>query len=132
MKAIGTRVTKGVQVGTRLRCIDNTGAKELKVIAVKGYKGVRRRRPSAGVGDVVVCTVTKGKSNMVHEVVWAVVTTQAKEYRRVTGERIKFEENTAVLINEKFEPRGKEIKGVVAREAVERFPAIGKIASMIV
>ncbi len=131
MKAISTRPIKAIQVGTVLNCIDNTGAKVLKVIGVKGYKGPKRRVPKAGVGDVVVCTVIKGNEKIRHEVVYAVIVRQRRKYKRKNGMYVYFEDNAAVLVNEKFEPRGREIKGVVAKEAVERFPPIGKIASMV-
>jgi large subunit ribosomal protein L14 len=62
----------------------------------------------------------------------AVIIRQRKEYRRANGMRIKFEDNAAVLINEKLEPRASEIKGPVAKEVVERFPAVGKIATIVV
>ncbi|HIQ50221.1 MAG TPA: 50S ribosomal protein L14 [Nanoarchaeota archaeon] len=132
MKGIGSKVTKALNVGTYLKCADNTGAKVLQIIAVRGYKGVRRRYPKAGVGDIVFCSVKKGDPKIRKQVVMAVIIRQKKEYRRPDGMRIKFEDNAAVLINEKNEPRGSEIKGPVAKEAVERFPAIGKIASIVV
>ncbi|MBI4014527.1 MAG: 50S ribosomal protein L14 [Candidatus Aenigmarchaeota archaeon] len=133
MKAISSSITKGVQLMSRLQCADNSGAKELEIIAVKGYHGVLRRLPAAGVGDVVVCTVKKGKEKMMHQMVHCVVVRQKKEYRRNDGTRIKFNDNAAVLVNPKtFEPTGTEIRSVVAREAVERFSMIGKIASMVV
>ncbi len=132
MKAISTRTTKGVMVGSRLKCIDNTGAKQLEVIAVRGFKGIRKRIPRAGVGDVVVCSVKAGNQKIKHEVVRAVVVRQARPYKRASGINVQFSDNAAVLVQENFEPRGKEIKGAVAKEVVERFPAIGKIASIIV
>ncbi len=132
MKAISVRPIKAVQIGTVLKCIDNTGAKLLKVIGVKGYKPTRRRLAKAGVGDVVICTVIKGSEKIRNEVVYAVVVRQKRKYRRRDGMFVQFEDNAAVLINEKFEPRGREIKGVVAKEAVERFPPIGKIAAMVI
>ncbi len=132
MKAISARPIKAVQIGTVLKCIDNTGAKLLKVIGVKGYKSTRRRLAKAGVGDVVICTVIKGTEKLRNEVVHAVVVRQRRKYRRKNGMFVCFEDNAAVLINERMEPRGREIKGVVAKEAVERFPAVGKIASMVV
>ena len=132
MKAISARPIKAVQVGTVLKCIDNTGAKLLKVIGVRGYKGTRRRLARAGVGDVVICTVIKGSEKIRNEVVHAVVVRQKRKYRRKNGMFVCFEDNAAVLINERMEPRGREIKGVVAKEAVERFPAVGKIASMVI
>ncbi len=132
MKAISTHTTKGIQVGSKLRCIDNTGAKELEVISVKGYRGVKRRNPRAGVGDIVICAVKKGNQKVMHQVVKAVVVSQKKEYRRASGIRIKFAENTAVLLDDNLDPKGKEIKGVVAKEVVERFSSVGKLARVII
>ncbi len=132
MKGVSARVTRGINVGAIINCIDNTGAKKLQVIAVKGYRSVLRRMPKAGVGDVVICSVKKGDEKIKKQVVYAVIVRQKKEYRRLTGERVKFEDNAAVIINPKtFEPQGTEIRSVIAKEAVERFSSIGKIASII-
>lgn len=132
MKAISAVLTRGLQPGSRVRCIDNTGAKELEVISFLRYKGVMRKRVKGGVADIAICSVKKGQQKMIHEVVRAVIVRQKKEYRRPSGMRIKFADNAAVLVDEKNEPRGKEIKGVIAKEVVERFSPIGKIASMVV
>jgi len=115
-----------------LICADNTGARELEIIAVKGYKGVRRRYPAAGVGDIVVVSVKKGTPEIRKQVHYAVIIRQRKEYRRPDGTRVKFEDNAAVITNERGDPRGSEIRGPVAREAAERFPKIGTIATIIV
>ena len=132
MKAISINPTDGLQVGSNVGCIDNTGAKELQIIAVIGYKGIRSRVPKAGVGDVVVCSVKKGSQKLMHEVVRAVIVRQRMPYRRASGIRVKFEDNAAVILDEKNEPKGKEIKGVVAKECVERFSTVGKIARSVV
>ena len=132
MKAISASMTKTLHTGSYLKCIDNTGAQTLQIIAVKKYKGVKRRKPKAGVGDIVVCAVKKGIPKMKHEVVDAVIVRQKKEYMRKNGMRTEFEDNAAVLINERKEARGTRIKGPVAKEAVERFSTIGKIATMVV
>ncbi|MCD6477355.1 MAG: 50S ribosomal protein L14 [Candidatus Aenigmarchaeota archaeon] len=132
MKAISAKMTHGIQVGSYLKCADNSGATLLKVISVKKYKGVSRRLPRTGVGGWVVCTVKKGDPKMKHEVVNAVIIRQRREYRRKNGMRIKFEDNAAVLINEKGDVKATRIKGPVAKEAVERFSTIGKIATMVV
>ena len=132
MKAVSARITRGINAGAIINCVDNTGAKKLQVIAVKGYKSVLRRMPKAGVGDIVVCSVKKGDEKIKKQVVYAVIVRQKKEYRRLTGERVKFEDNAAVIINPKtLEPQGTEIRSVIAKEAVERFSSIGKIASII-
>ncbi len=132
MKAVTANVTKSIHLKTRLVCADNSGAKELELIAVKGYKGKMRRLPKAGVGDVIICSVKKGKEKLRKTVVYAVIVRQKKEYRRYDGERVKFWDNAAVLVNPKtFEPQGTEIRSVIAKEVVERFSAIGKIASIV-
>ena len=58
------KLSKGVTVGTRLVCADNTGAKVIMIIAVKGFKGRLNRYPSASVGDMVIVTVKKGTPQM--------------------------------------------------------------------
>lgn len=131
-KGVKARITKALNVGSYVSCVDNTGAKLLQIISVRGYKGSKRRQPRAGVGDVVNCSVKEGDVKIRKQVVTAVLIRQRAEYRRKEGIRIKFEDNAAVLINEDFEPRGTQIKGPVAREVVERFPAVGKIASIVV
>ena len=132
MKAISTKTTKGIRIGTRLKCIDNTGAKELEVISVRGFKGTRRRTPQAGVGHVVICTVKKGNQKIMHEIVKAAIVRQKMSYRRPNGTHIKFNDNAAILLDDKLDPRGKDIKGVVAKEAIERFTTIGKISKIII
>jgi large subunit ribosomal protein L14 len=133
MKARTARVVRAIPVGAIINCADNSGARLLKVIGVKGYKGRKRRLPAAGVGDLVICSVVDGKPEMRHKIVHAVIIRQKKEYRRYSGIRIKFEDNAAVLIKpETGDPVGSEIKGVVAKEAIERFPKISSAASRII
>ena len=132
MKAVSARVNRPLPLGAQMECADNTGAKILEIIAVKGYHGRWRRLPNAGVGNVVICSVKKGKEKMRHEVVYAVIVRQKKEYRRLDGMRVKFSDNAAIIVNPKtFEPQGTEIRTAIAKEVVERFSAIGKIASMV-
>jgi len=132
MKPVSARITRSLPVGARVRCADNSGATEIEIIAVKGYHGVKRRKPACGVASWIIATVKKGDAKIMHEIVNAVIVRQRKEYRRPSGLRIKFEDNAAVLVNEKGEPRGTKIKGPIAKEVVERFSVIGKIASMVV
>ena len=132
MKAISAKVTKGLQVGTRCKCVDNSGAKEVQIIAVKGYHGVKNRLPRCGVGSLVIAAVKKGVPKMKHEVVHAVIVRQRKEYKRPNGMRIKFEDNAVVIVSEKGEPKGTRIKTPIAKEVVERFSMIGKIATTVV
>ena len=132
MKAISANVTKGLQVGTKLRCADNSGAKVLEVISVTGFRGRRRSRPSGGVADLISCKVKSGNESVRHEVLKTIVIRQRKEYQRLDGMRISFEDNAGIVVNEKFEPKGTLVKGPIAKEVIERFPAIGKVATIVI
>lgn len=132
MKAVKARITRALPVGSYIVCADNTGAKLLQIISVSGYKGVINRKPAAGVGNMIKVTVKEGVVKMRKQMSNAVIIRQRAEYRRKSGMRVSFEDNAAVLVNEKGEPKGTGIKGPVAKEAVERFSTIGKIASMVV
>ena len=132
MKAIKARATRALNVGSRITCADNSGAKILEIISVMGYKGVKRRQPAAGIAEMIKASVKIGDIKIRKQVVNAVVIRQKAEYRRKDGMRMTFQDNAAVLTDEKGEPKGTEIKGPVAKEAVERFSSIGKIASIVV
>jgi len=132
MKAVKARISKGLRAGSNLVCADNTGAKMLQIIAVFGYKGVRKRQPKCGVADVIKASVKQGDIKIRKQVVNAVIIRQKTEYRRKEGLRVSFEDNAAVLVDDNYEPRGTEIKGPIAREVLERFTGIGKIASIVV
>ena len=108
-----------IQVETRLRVADNTGARELLCIRIMG--GSRRR--SATVGDIIVGTVKQANpqgSVKKGEVVNAVVVRTRKQFGREDGTYIAFDENAAVLIDAQNNPRGTRIFGPVARELRER------------
>jgi large subunit ribosomal protein L14 len=132
MKGITSKITKALNVGSYLICADNSGARVLKIIGVRGYKGRRRRMPKAGIADMVKVVVKEGDPKVRKQQFWAVIIRQRKEIRRANGLRVKFEDNAAILVNEEGEPKGTEIKGPVAKEVIERFSTIGKIASIVI
>lgn len=104
-----------IQMQTRMKVADNTGAKELMCIRVLG--GTRRKY--ANIGDVVVASVKKaspGGTVKKGDVVKAVVVRSATGIRRDDGTYIRFDENAAVIIKEDKNPRGTRIFGSVARE----------------
>jgi large subunit ribosomal protein L14 len=108
-----------IQPLSRLRCADNSGAKELLCIRV--MEGSNKRY--ATVGDIIKAAVkeaTPGAPVKKGEVVRCVVVRVAKEKRRLDGSYIKFDENAVVLINEQNNPRGTRIFGPVARELREK------------
>jgi len=104
-----------IQPYTRLKVADNTGARQIMCINVPG--GTRRRY--ATVGDVVVGTVKRAIPGGVvkkGEVVKAVVVRIAKQHHRRDGSYIRFDDNAAVILDDKNNPRGTRIFGPVARE----------------
>ncbi len=108
-----------IQMQTRMKVADNTGAKELMCIRVLGGSG----RRYANIGDVVVCSVKKATPGGVvkkGDVVKAVIVRSVKGLRREDGTYIRFDENAAVLIREDKNPRGTRIFGPVARELREK------------
>jgi len=131
MKGIPSKITKTLMPGSLMTCADNSGAKIVEIISVKGYKGTRRTKPKAGVASFVNVRIYRGNEKVRKQVHKAVIIRQRKEYRRPDGTRIEFEDNAAVLVEDKGEPKGTLIKGPVAREVVERFPLIGKLAGVI-
>jgi large subunit ribosomal protein L14 len=126
------RTTRGLQTGSRLLCIDNSGAKIVEIISVISYQSRRRRRDCATVGDMIVASVKKGNPDIRKKMIRAVVVRQRKEYSRPDGIKVKFEDNACVQVTDDGMPKGSEIKGVIAREAIERWPNIAKIASGVV
>lgn len=133
MKALSSRITRGLPVGARIEICDNSGAKVIKIFTVVGLNTVKGRKPSAAVGDLVMASVIKGRPDMRKQVVHAIIVRQKKEYRRADGTRIKFEDNSAVVLkDEKGNPKGTTFKGPIAKEACDRWPAIAKVANIIV
>jgi len=117
-----------IQVQTKLNVADNSGAKLLLCIKVLG--GSKRRY--ASVGDIVIVSVKEAMPNSKvkkGDVMRAVVVRTAKEIRRGDGSYIKFDDNSAVLINQQNEPIGTRIFGPVARELrAKRFMKIISLA----
>lgn len=108
-----------IQTETRLKVADNTGAREIMCIRVLG--GSNRR--TAGLGDVIVAAVKQaspGGSVKKGDVVRAVIVRTAKEHARPDGSFIRFDENAAVILSDKNNPKGTRIFGPVARELRDR------------
>lgn len=133
MKPITARVTNGLNVGSTMETCDNSGAKVVRIISVKHAKTVKGRKPSCGVGDLVFIAVKKGKPGVRKQVMPAVIVRQRRPYRRRDGTRIQFEDNSIVVLkDEQGNPKGTIFKGPIAKEAADRWPAIAKIARIIV
>ena len=133
MRAIKSRITKGLCHGSVIPTCDNSGAKIVKLVSVKRSKTVRGRKPSAGVGDLILVSVVSGTKEMRKQVVPAIIVRQRKEYKRSDGTRIRFEDNAVVVLkDEKGNPKGTIFKGAIAKEVSERWPGIAKVAGIVV
>jgi large subunit ribosomal protein L14 len=117
-----------IQAETKLQAADNSGAKKLYCIRVLGGSG----RRYAGIGDVIIVSIKEAIPNAKvkkGDVMRAVVVRTKKGFRRPDGSYIRFDDNSAVLINQQGEPIGTRIFGPVARELrAKRFMKIISLA----
>ena len=108
-----------IQTFTRLKVVDNTGAKEIMCIRVRGGS----TRKNGNIGDVIVASVKTAIPGGVvkkGDVVKAVIVRTHKGVQRPDGSHIKFDDNAAVIIDASGEPKGTRIFGPVARELREK------------
>merc|ERR1712224_1198469 len=126
------RISLGLPCGAVMNCADNTGAKNLYIMAVNGIKGRLNRIPSAASGSMVLATVKKGKPELRTKVMPAVVIRQRKAWRRKEGVYLYFEDNAGVIVNPKGEMRGSAIAGPVGKECADLWPRIASNAGSIV
>jgi len=132
MKAVSAKITPGLNLGATLIVADNSGGKIARLVSVKRGKGRKGRQGRAKVADMVKVSIRKGVPDMKGNVFDAIIIRQKKAYRRRNGERVSFEDNAvAILKDEKANPKGTQIKGPVAREVMERWPSVARIASII-
>ena len=125
-------ITRALPLGARVICADNTGAKVLEIVMVQKIKTRVSRYPSAAVGDFVNVVVKKGPGELRKQIYGAVIIRQKYPIKRLSGIRVSFEDNAAVLVTPEGEIKGTEIQGPVAVEASEKWPRIANLASMVV
>ena len=126
------KMTLGLPMSAVLNCADNSGAKNLYIMSVCGIGGRLNRLPSGGCGDMVMCSVKKGKPALRKKVLPAVIIRQRKAFRRKDGVFLYFEDNAGVIVNPKGEMKGSAITGPVAKECAELWPRIASNAGTIV
>ena len=132
MKAISAKATAGLNLGAKMIASDNSGAKIVKLVSVKRAKAKKGKQVCAKMADWVKVSVRKGVPSMKGKVFDAVIIRQKNPYRRLNGERIAFEDNAvAILKDDKGNPKGTQIKGPIAREVMERWAQVAKIASVV-
>lgn len=132
MKAVTAKPTRALNIGSLVVAADNSGARIVKVVGVKRGKTKKGTQQYAKVGDLIKVSVRKGNPKMKGEVFDAIVVRVKKPYKRRTGERVMFEDNAVALLkDQKGNPKGTQVKGAVAREILERWGGVAKIAQFI-
>lgn len=126
------RMSLALPAGAVINCADNSGAKNLYVIAVFGAGARLNRLPAASAGDMFVASVKKGKPELRKKVMPAVVVRQRKPWRRGDGVFLYFEDNAGVIVNPKGEMKGSAITGPVAKECADLWPRIASNAGTVV
>jgi large subunit ribosomal protein L14 len=115
-----------------LKVADNTGARIIQVINVPG--GTRRRY--AQLGDIVVAVVKKAEPRKLvkkHDKVKAVIIRQRREFKRLDGSYVRFDDNAAVVLGDGKEPKGSRILGPTAKELKDKgFGTIAMMASELI
>jgi large subunit ribosomal protein L14 len=131
-KAISANATRAFNIGSKMIASDNSGARIVRIVSVKGGKSTKKRQQYAKMADWVKVSVKAGKPDMKGQVFDAVVIRQKRPYKRISGERIIFEDNAVALLkDDKGNPKGTQIKGPVAKEVQERWPSVAKIAQFV-
>ena len=132
MKAITARATRGLNLGANVIVADNSGGKIARIVSAKRLKAGKGRQGFAKIADFVKVSIKKGIPDMKGKVFDAIVIRIKKPYRRPNGERVSFEDNAvAILKDDKGNPKGTQIKGPVAREVMERWSSVAKLASIV-
>ena len=126
------RMSLGLPMSAVLNCADNSGAKNLFVVAVTRRGARLNRLPAAAPGDMFMGSVKKGKPELRKKMMPAVVIRQRKAIRRRDGQYIYFEDNAGVIVNPKGEMKGSAISGPVSKECADLWPRIAANAPSVV
>ncbi|RGP64617.1 60s ribosomal l23 [Fusarium longipes] len=126
------KMTLGLPVGAVMNCADNSGARNLYIIAISIFDlSLTQNGPAGGVGDMVMATVKKGKPELRKKVHPAVIVRQSKPWKRFDGVFLYFEDNAGVIVNPKGEMKGSAITGPVGKEAAELWPRIASNSGVV-
>ena len=128
---IKLKISNCLPVASVINCADNTGAKNLYMIACTGIGPRMSRMPAGSVGDMFLASVKKGKPELRKKVMPAVIVRQRKSIRRREGHFLYFEDSAGVIVNNKGEMKGQNITGPVAKECAELWPKIASHAGSI-
>jgi len=133
MRALKSNISMALPIGAKIDIVDNSGARVAQIVAVVGYKTRTKLLMTAGIGDLVKVAVKEGKPDMRHKMADVVIIRQKKEFTRPDGTKVQFEDNAGIVLKDARLglPKGTMLKGPIAKEVAIRWPAIAKIATMI-
>jgi len=133
MRDLKSNVSKALPIGARIDIVDNSGARIAQIMTVVGYKTRTKLLMAAGIGDLVKVAVKEGKPDMRHKMADVVIIRQKKEFTRPDGTKVQFEDNAGIVLKDTRLglPKGTMLKGPIAKEVAIRWPAVAKIATMI-
>ncbi|KAI9568625.1 ribosomal protein L14 domain-containing protein [Boletus coccyginus] len=126
------RLMLGLSVGAVLNCTDNSGAKSLFIIESYDFGARLNRLPDAGVGNIVVTSVKKGKPELRKKTLPIIVVCQRKAWRRKDGVFLYFKDNAGIIVNNRGDMKGSVIVGPVAKECADLWPRIAAKAGTVV
>ncbi|KAM2205691.1 hypothetical protein ACFX1S_025156 [Malus domestica] len=122
----------GLSVAATMNYTDNTSAKNLYIISVKGIKGRFNHLPFACVGNMVMATVKKGKPDLRKKILPAIIVRQLKSWRRKDGVFMYFEDNAGVIVILNGEMKGSAIIGPIRKECEDLWARLVSDANAIV
>ena len=125
------KISSCIPVACVMNCADNTGAKNLYVVAVTMTGARLNRLPRGSVGELFLASVKRGKPELRKKVMPAVIIRQRKAFRRREGYFLYFEDNAGVIVTPKGEMKGSAVSGPVAKECSELWPRIAAHAGSI-
>ena len=132
MQGIKLRMSLGLPVGAVINCADNSGAKTIFIFGVTKIQASLSKLPAASVGDLVLCSVKKGKPELRKKIMRAVIVRQRKPWRRREGYYVYFQDNAGVIVNQKGEMKGNTILGPIAKECADLWPKLASAAESVV
>ena len=109
-----------------------SGCAQFKISPASLTSSLANRLPAASVGDMVLCTVKKGKPELRKKVLCAVIVRQRKSWRRRDGYFIYFQDNAGVIVSNKGDMKGNSILGPIARECADLWPKLAAAAESVV
>ena len=132
MQGVKLKMALCLPVSALINCADNSGAKNLYIFAAKKIQAALNRLPAASVGDMVLCTVKKGKPDLKKKVLYGVIVRQRKPWRRRDGYFIYFQDNAGVIISNKGDMKGSSILGPIAKECADLWPKLAAASESVV